>query len=193
MEFTGIFKTYQTPLYNYILRMVGDTYAAEDLTQETFIKIYKNLSGFRGESSLKTWIFQIATNITLDYFRTSAYKNSKRTDIIEDEEEIYSAGIGEAEKVLSIEDKLIKTEMSQCVRDFIDQLPEDYKAVIILHDLQDFKNREIADILGESLDNVKIRLHRARKKLRSVLASYCNFYRDKNNNLRCDRKGEDCL
>ena len=64
--------------------------------------------------------------------------------------------------------------------------------MIVLHDLQDLKNREIADILNCSLETVKIRLHRARKKFRSVLADNCDFYRDTNDILSCLRKEDQC-
>jgi RNA polymerase sigma-70 factor (ECF subfamily) len=94
----------------------------------------------------------------------------------------------EGKRVLSIDDQIVKLEMNSCIREFLDELPEEYRAVIILHDFQGVKNREIADILSCSLETVKIRLHRARNKFRSVLASNCNFYMDANDVLSCDRK-----
>jgi RNA polymerase sigma-70 factor (ECF subfamily) len=187
VQFTDIFNTYQKPIYNYVLRMVRDNDIAEELTQEIFIKTYKNLSTFRGDSKLSTWLYGIATNSCLDYFRTSDFKKDKKTDAIVLDilpEETGNEGI---QKILSIEEDLIKSEMAECIRDYIEGLSGDYRTVIILHDLEGFKNREIAKILGCTLDTVKIRLHRARKKLQSVLASNCNFYRDENNVLRCDK------
>jgi len=188
IEFTDIFNTYQKSIYNYVLRMVRNKDIAEELTQEIFIRAYKNLSSFRGDSKISTWIYGIATNACLDYFRTSEFKKSENTgaiilDILP--EEIDSEGI---EKILSIEEDLIKAEMAECIRDYIESLLSDYRTVIILHDLEGFKNREIAKILGCSLETVKIRLHRARKKLQSILASNCNFYLDENNVLCCDKK-----
>jgi len=173
--------------------MIGNESVAEDLAQDAFIKVYNNLPNFRGDSKLSTWIYKIATNVSLDYFRTSSYKKSELTDLLDEDSNPQNSNNNVIDKVLSIEEELIKSEMSECVHDFVDRLPEDYRAVLVLHDLQDFKNKEIAEILGTSLENIKIRLHRARNKLRSTLASYCNFYRDKRNVLRCDRKGEDCL
>jgi RNA polymerase sigma-70 factor (ECF subfamily) len=83
---------------------------------------------------------------------------------------------------------LIRKEMSECVREFIDKIPPDYKTVLILSELEGFKNREIADILRVSLDTVKIRLHRARTRLKKELDAGCNFYHDEQNILACDRK-----
>ncbi|MFC1614834.1 sigma-70 family RNA polymerase sigma factor [Gemmatimonadota bacterium] len=89
----------------------------------------------------------------------------------------------------SAEQPMIKMEMNQCIRDFIEKLPESYKSVVVLSELEGLKNREIADILGVSVDTVKIRLHRARAKLKKELESHCDFYRDKRNVLECDLKG----
>jgi len=188
IQFTDIFNTYQKPIYNYVLRMVRNKDIAEELTQEIFVKTYKNLPSFRGDSKISTWIYGIATNSCLDYFRTSEFKKSEKTgaiilDILPEEAD--SDGI---KRILSIEEGLIKSEMAECIRDYIESLPGEFRTVIILHDLEGLKNREIAKILGCSLDTVKIRLHRARKKLQSVLASNCDFYLDENNVLCCDRK-----
>lgn len=188
IQFNDIFNTYQKPIYNYVLRMVRDKDIAEELSQDIFIKAYNNLSSFRGNSKISTWIYQIATNTCLDFFRTSQYKNSKSTDQLYQDiftQEIQSDDIS---KILSLEESLIKSEMTECIRDYIESLPGDYRTVIILHDLEGFKNREIAGILNCSLDNVKIRLHRARKRLQTILASNCDFYRDENDVLCCDKK-----
>jgi RNA polymerase sigma-70 factor (ECF subfamily) len=188
IQFTDIFNTYQKTIYNYVLRMVRNKDIAEELTQEIFIKTYKSLPSFRGDSKISTWIYGIATNSCLDYFRTSEFKKSQKTgaivlDILPEEAD--SEGI---KRILSIEENLIKSEMGECIRDYIENLPGDFRTVIILHDLEGFKNREIAKILDCSLDTIKIRLHRARKKLQSVLALNCDFYLDENNVLCCDRK-----
>jgi RNA polymerase sigma-70 factor (ECF subfamily) len=78
--------------------------------------------------------------------------------------------------------------MSGCVREFIDKLPSDYKTVILLSELEGFKNTEIADVLQISLDTIKIRLHRARAKLKAVLNDGCDFYHNEQNFLACYRK-----
>ena len=88
----------------------------------------------------------------------------------------------------SVETGVIRQEMSQCVRDFVERLPDNYKSVIVLSEFEGFKNSEIAEILGISLDTVKIRLHRAREKLRQDLATGCSFHRDERNEFACDRK-----
>jgi RNA polymerase sigma-70 factor (ECF subfamily) len=78
--------------------------------------------------------------------------------------------------------------MSECVREYVDRLPPDYRAVLILSELEGFKNRKIADILDISLENVKVRLHRARVRLKEELDDGCDFYHDREGTLACDRK-----
>ena len=80
--------------------------------------------------------------------------------------------------------------MNSCIRNFIENLPENYKSVVILSELEELKNKEIAEILHLTLDTVKIRLHRARAQLQKKLESNCSFYRNEQNELSCDLKNE---
>ena len=80
------------------------------------------------------------------------------------------------------------SEMGSCIREFVDRLAPDHRAVVILHDLEGLKNTEIAQILDCSLDTVKIRVHRARQKLKALLADHCEFDYSQEDELRCDRK-----
>ena len=82
----------------------------------------------------------------------------------------------------------VRKEMNACIRGYVEKLSPEYKTVIILSELEGFKNREIAEIVGVSLETVKIRLHRARARLRKELETACSFYRDDRNVLSCDLK-----
>ncbi len=187
-DFDDVFATYERPIYGYVLKMVENEATAEDLTQEVFLKIHRGLSSFEGKSKLSTWIYRIATNVCLDHFRSSSHKKGRATVSLE--EELPPEGEGAQDGVPGIDEGVVKKEMSGCVREFVDELPQDFRAVVVLHDFQGLKNREIAEILGCSLDTVKIRLHRARRKLEGALGSSCEFYRDEDNVLRCDRKAD---
>ena len=189
LEFKDIYDTFQPKIYRYLTRLVG-AHEAEDLTHEVFLKVNKALKTFRGESQLSTWIYRIATNAALDKLRSPSFQC-----LIQKRLSVDSIGEGEEnkkvclrEKSISVEQQLIRTEMNECIRDFIENLPEDYRIVLVLSNLEGFKNREIAEILGITLDTVKIRLHRARAKLRAKLESNCSFYRDERNELVCDLK-----
>jgi RNA polymerase sigma-70 factor (ECF subfamily) len=107
---------------------------------------------------------------------------------MDDESEAEVKDIYVQEKELSAEREAIRTEMNECIREFVDNLPENYRTVIILSELKDLKNQEIAEILGVSLDAVKIRLHRARIKLKEEFEAGCDFYYNEDSELSCDRK-----
>jgi len=188
-EFQDIYRAFNEKIRRYLARLVGET-EAEDLAHEVFIKACKALGDFRGQSSLSTWIYRIATNTALDRLRSPDFKRSseERHLIGEDELAIEDKDVWTGRKTPLPDQQLIRKEMNACIRSFIDSLPEDYRAVIVLGDLEDFKNHEIAEILGISLDAVKIRLHRARTNLRKQLENHCSFYRDGQNELACDLK-----
>jgi RNA polymerase sigma-70 factor (ECF subfamily) len=83
---------------------------------------------------------------------------------------------------------LIRKDMNDCIRGIVDSLPMDYRTALVLSDLEGMTNAEICNVLDLSMDTVKIRLHRARKRLRAELEKSCHFYRDERNELACDRK-----
>ncbi|MCP4540252.1 MAG: sigma-70 family RNA polymerase sigma factor [Chloroflexi bacterium] len=188
MDFADIFAEYQRPIYNYLLRMTQNQAKAEDLTQETFIRVHRGLPGFRGDASLSTWIYRIATNVGHDHFRRRATQQAEAALSIE---EIESDGEWLVDETPSSPDQLAaQSEMSDCVQRFIHRLSPDYRAVLMLRELQGLKNREIAEVLDVSLDTVKIRLHRARNKLREALNTGCVFTCDERNVFVCEPKAE---
>ena len=185
-SFGDVFAEYQRPIYNYLLRMTQNHAEAEDLTQETFIRVHRSLPSFRGEAKLSTWIYRIATNVSTDHFRRGVTQQAKAAlslDEMESEGEWLGDGVSSSPQQLAAQ-----SEMSDCVQRFITRLPTDYRTALVLHDLQALKNREIADVLDISLSTVKIRLHRARKKLREVLDTGCDFGHDERNVFFCEPK-----
>ena len=153
LEFQNIYNTFHDKIRRYLARLVGET-ESEDLTHEVFIKAGKALEDFRGESSLSTWIYRIATNTALDRLRNPDFKRSaqERLSIGEDEMAIEDKDVWTGKKIPLPDQQLIRKEMNACIRSFIDSLPADYRSVIVLSDLEEFKNREIAEILDISLE-----------------------------------------
>jgi len=184
LEFQHIYDAFRPKIHRYLARLTGAD-EADDLTQEVFIKVSRGLKGFRGESKLSSWIYRIATNAALDHLRRPSQMATEMSSIDTEREEEPLRLQG---KVSFIDQQLIRKEMNACIRTVIKKLPEDYRTVIVLGELEEFKNHEIAEILQVSLDTVKIRLHRARKKLKKELENLCCFYRDERNILSCDLK-----
>jgi RNA polymerase sigma-70 factor (ECF subfamily) len=189
-DFDSVYGEFHPKINRYLKRMVGKT-EAEDLTQEVFMKVNRSLKQFQGNSSLSTWIYRLATNSALDRLRSRTFRqNEQKISLsdIGDESEADEKDIQTQEKELSAEREAIRNEMNVCIREFVDKLPENYRTVIILSELKDLKNQEIAEILGISLDAVKIRLHRARVRLKAEFEDGCDFYHDEDGKLACDRK-----
>lgn len=184
-EFPKIYVEYYPKIVRYLTRLVGES-EAEDTAQETFVKIDRSLESFRGESSLSTWIYRIATNTAMDHLRKPSSKRSVRTTEEQNVPEDEDAGPVDNKPLLDT--LLIRKDMNECIRSVVDSLPADYSTVLVLSEFEGLTNSEIAEVIGISLDTAKIRLHRARTKLRKALEAKCNFYRDERNELSCDRK-----
>lgn len=192
LEFQKIYDDFQPRILRYLIRLVGES-EAEDVTQEIFVKVSQALENFRGESKLSTWLYRIATNTALDRLRSPSFqriaqKKSSDDSIEKSEVEPEDKDISTGEKTPSVEQQFVRKEMNKCIRDFIEELPENYRAVVVLSELEGLSNTEIAEILGVTLDTVKIRLHRARAKLKKELETHCDFYRDEGNEFACDLK-----
>jgi len=188
LKFSNIYDQYYEKIRRYVERMVGIN-DAEDVAQEVFMKINKGLKDFEGKSGLSTWVYRIATNSAIDKIR--------RRPSCQDKMSLHAVSDGTGQepvdfevRSLSAEREAIRNEMNECIREFIDRLPIDYRTVIILSEMKDLKNQEVADILGVSLDTAKIRLHRARVRLKAEFEAGCDFYHDQSGKLACDRKNK---
>lgn len=165
-------------LTSYLRRFTGDPTLAEDLLQETLVRMEKGLGRFEGRSSLKTWAFTIAAHVAADHFR--APENSM--DIVDIDTTSDLADLDP-----SIHERLVVSEMNACVRQVIDSLPSDFRTALVLHDLEGMSAKEVASICGCSLATAKIRIHRARARLKKRLERQCDFQHE-DGVLRCDRK-----
>lgn len=177
-DFIAVSRELSAPLLRYLTRQVGDLTVAEDLRQETLIKIERGLASFEGRANLKTWAFAIANRVVLDYLRHGT-QAPKLVDIDE--------AVETADENVSVDEQMIIDEMNSCVREFIDTLPPDYRSALILHDLEGMSVAETAEISQCSLPTAKIRIHRARQRLKTVLGEACDVYRDTNSVFRCAR------
>ncbi len=170
-------------IFRYVASMVHDTAEAEDLTQETFLRAYRNRDSLRNEGAQIAWLYRIATHVCLDRLRQYARRAPKESETDLDEVEVAEPDSP------SLQQTIERGEMSACVQRYLTNLSDSYRSVILLHDMHDLTAAEIAELLGESLANVKIRLHRARQKLRVALHAGCDFSYDERNELTCESKG----
>ena len=178
-RFDDIVQEHGGVLLRHLTRQVGNATLAEDLLQDTLLRVAKGLPGFEGRASLKTWLFAIANHVVADHLRGPQLRH--KIIAIEEMDEPESPEVPPAEQ-------LVIDEMNQCVREVIDSLPADYRAALVLCDLEDMSNAEMAEVLGITLAAAKVRLHRARSRLRRALESSCGLYTDSQSVLRCERR-----
>lgn len=181
VDFQRVWDEFQPRVRRYLTRLVGAR-EAEDLTQETFLRISQALAGFRGESALSTWVYRIATNVGLDRLRSGSFQAAARQAA---PQALTILGTAPA-----VEQEIAREEMGQCIRGFIAELPVDYRTALVLSELAELPDREIAEVLGLTLETVKIRLHRARARLREILERECALSRDERNELTCEPRAD---
>lgn len=186
--FDAIHSSYRPRIVRYLTRLVGPG-AAEDLTQEVFVRVSRGLPAFKGTAKLSTWIYRIATNVATDRLRSRSFKEARSNQAFSQQEgPAKDVDALPDEKSPLVERQLMRDQMSSCVHNYINTLPENYRAVVILSDIEGLTNQEIAEVLELTLDAVKIRLHRGRAKLKEKLRNGCSFDRDEDNVLVCDPK-----
>jgi len=174
-------------LFAYVRGIVRNAEIAEDITQEAMLRAHRSVTALKGHNRFIPWLYMIATNVCRDHFR----KNSRRREEAqESNSELLFPNDPRDDNAPRLDKVMECAEMGECVQRYFAELSDSYRAVILLHDVEGMKNKEIADMLEISLDTAKIRLHRARKQLRNILEDVCNFYIDERGVLACEPKNE---
>jgi RNA polymerase sigma-70 factor (ECF subfamily) len=172
-RFPDLVKRYEQKLYNFSLRMCRDAADAEDTVQETFLNVFRYLKDFRYETKFKNWLYRVAASTCIKTRRKSKFAPQRELSLDEflpqDETEVPDQVPRWALMPL---DKLLSDELSDKINAAIFTLPEKYRLVIVLRDIEGFSTAETAQILNLSDANVKVRLHRARLFLRDKLKGY---------------------
>jgi RNA polymerase sigma-70 factor, ECF subfamily len=163
--FEAIYQMHCRRVYALCLRMVGDPVEAEDLTQEAFLQLFRKIHTFRGESAFSSWLHRLTANIVLMRFRKKRpiTVSLDETTGPDDQSERSLLEIGAPDlRLIGVFDRVN-------LQNALAQLPEGYKSMFLLHDVQGFEHNEIAAMLGCSVGNSKSQLHKARKRLREIL------------------------
>jgi RNA polymerase sigma-70 factor (ECF subfamily) len=158
--FEDLYRAHAGRLYNLTLRMLGSASEAEDLVQEVFLQAYRKVGGFRGESSLGTWLYRLGVNQCLDYLRSRQARAGRATDSLDEPDA----------PELASEVPMVPTAISRLdLERAIGQLPAGCRAAFLLHDVEGFEHQEVARILGVAEGTSKSQVHKARLKLRAIL------------------------
>ena len=164
--FAEIVKIYLDQIYNFVFRLAGDRDAAEDITQETFVKAWKNLKRFDQSRNFKTWIFTIAKNTTYDWLKKK--KEIPFSSFTDDEGESWLENVAD-ENILS-DEILARKDIAEEFDAILQKIPPHYRAILLLHYKEDFSLHEIAEILGEPYNTIKSRHQRGLGRLKKELA-----------------------
>jgi RNA polymerase sigma-70 factor (ECF subfamily) len=162
-EFTKVFDTFSSVLYKYIVYRVKDKHLANDLLQEVFIHFYKNQDKIISKEKIKSWLYTVAKNTIIDY-----YRKQNNNEIISDTIEYFE------EK----KEDSFQIEFSNCVNHFMTTISPTYKEVLRLYEYQELSAKEISQQLNISIATVKSKIQRGRKKLKEVLFLCCEFEYD---------------
>lgn len=162
--FATLFKAHKTRVYSLCLRMTNNVAEAEDLTQDAFLQVFRKLSTFQGNSALSTWIYRIAVNTVLMRFR------KKTLSQISLDEPRSNGESNAAPREYGSRDR----NLAGCVdritlKEAIRELPEGYRTVFLLHEVEGYEHNEIAGFLGCSTGNSKSQLHKAKMRIRELL------------------------
>lgn len=176
---------FRPQVQRHILAMVRNPAEAEELTQDTYARALERASQLRDPQAALAWLYRIATTVALDRLRRRRPATVPLDTVAPTGEEIEQAEEREQAPSL-LEAGLESSEMSACVQGYLAALPDDYRIAILLHDGEGLGNPEIAELLGCSLATAKIRVHRARARLRQTLAAACSFEIDERGVLVCD-------
>jgi RNA polymerase sigma-70 factor (ECF subfamily) len=180
MTLESFYTEYYSRIHRYLLSMVRDGSEAEDLVQETFLRACQHQENLRDQRVLLPWLYRIATHVALDRLR----QRSRRAPY-ESETDPEEADVADGQSLAQLVEQ---NDMSACVQYYLMNLSDRYRAVLLLHDAHGLTITEIADLLGISAANAKIRLHRARLKLKTCLENACAFSYDERGVLVCEPK-----
>jgi RNA polymerase sigma-70 factor (ECF subfamily) len=165
--FGDLVTRYQNRLYNTLVNVLGSAEDARDVAQEAFVNAFQKLSSFRGQSAFYSWLFRIALNAAVSQQR----KQTRVTVSIEAARE--QSGLEPADpRPETIPDHSLESiERQTAVRTALAQLPEEFRTVLVLKEMDDLKYEEIAEIVGCPIGTVRSRIHRARAELRNRLSA----------------------
>jgi len=161
--FEALYNLHKRRVYSLCLRMTANTAAAEDLTQEAFLQLFRKIGTFRGESAFSTWLHRMAVNVVLMQLRKKGLPVVPLEENIETEEESPRKEPGADDPRLAGSIDRMQLQRS------IESLPPGYRMIFLLHDVEGYEHNEIAEMVGCSIGNSKSQLHKARMKLREIL------------------------
>lgn len=174
-RFNALVWRWEKPLYNFILRYLGNKELARDVTQKTFIRAYRNLSKLRDASKFSSWIYQIASNLCKDEIKKRNHHQFISLDLIQENSDENGLLLPEELQQSPAQQPDMKVNQKQIrniVQKALEQLPEEQRVVIIMKEYQGLKFKEIAEALNEPLNTIKSRMYYGLNGLRKIFEQW---------------------
>jgi RNA polymerase sigma-70 factor, ECF subfamily len=163
--FAFLFNTHKARIYSLCLRMTNNSAEAEDLTQDAFMQVFRKLCTFRGDSALSTWLYRIAVNTVLMHFRKKALRQVSLDEPCNQDARLVRREYGRRDgRLAGCVDRIA---LIRAIR----ELPDGYRTIFLLHEVEGYEHQEIAEMLDCSVGNSKSQLHKAKMRIRALLAS----------------------
>ena len=163
--FTELVKRYKDPLFNYVSRMLKDSVFAEDIVQETFVRVYKNKDRYQQIAKFSTWIYTIAINLAKTEIRRQSLRRFFSFSSTSDDGKTFEL----PDPRVNLEKGAEDTILGDQIMESIEKLPKVFKEVVILRDIQELSYEEISRMVGVPLGTVKSRVNRGRSRLQKIL------------------------
>ena len=163
--FASLFHAHKARIYSVCLRMTNNAAEAEDLTQDAFLQVFRKIATFRGDSAFSTWLHRIAVNTVLMHFRKKSL-----TQVSLDEPYSNSDGAKIRREYGAQDNCLTGCVDRVALNNAIKDLPQGYRTIFVLHEIEGYEHQEIAEMLGCSVGNSKSQLHKAKLRIREILA-----------------------
>ena len=164
--FATLFHTHKMRIYSLCLRMTNNAAEAEDLAQDAFLQVFRKLATFRGDSALSTWLYRIAVNTVLMHFRRKTPCRVSLDEPVRNQDDSRSVRREYGTRDGRLDSAVTRVALTRA----ISELPEGYRAIFLLHEVDGYQHREIAQLLGCSVGNSKSQLHKAKLKIRDFLS-----------------------
>ncbi len=164
--FAELFHAHKARIYSLCLRMTSNTAEAEDLTQDAFLQVFRKLATFRGDSAFSTWLYRIAVNTVLMHFRKKSLCQFSLDEPVSRNSDVKPTRREYGTKDIRLAGCIDRITLIRAIR----ELPDGYRTVFLLHEVEGYEHQEIAQLLGCSTGNSKSQLHKAKMRIREILA-----------------------
>jgi RNA polymerase sigma-70 factor, ECF subfamily len=170
--FDYLVQKYRRPMVNFMYRMAHNAAAAEDLAQEVFLRVYRSRSSYEASAKFTTWLYRIATNLAVNHARDTRHERPESMISLDEPDEETGTTMDLPDTSLSVEEKLVRQERLQAIRQRVESLPERQRLAVIMHKYQQMDYKQIGEVLKLSESATKSLLFRAYETLRQQLKEF---------------------